>query len=259
MSDEKTMWEAIESIGWGTGPEKLKSDVVKSGLLREWDREFARQVLDFVSDRESQLYERLEDWSDQNDKEFGIGDDSFGDLLAHIVGLGQLEFKAVMEDPQKALDRANAKDGTPASYVENFTYVLPYVFDDEEDPYGMDDYKKLSATYYQDRAKEGLNCVESVKASGVVLSEQMEDALNAFQDTFRCVVAAETTTEWVSGFLAYREVPTRAAKHWDAGLEGVVGTRKQLDAFYRSGNSLAIQTRNLMSEIVLFLGDSNGI
>jgi len=45
-------------------------------------------------------------------------DDSFGDLVSHIIGMGKNEFDAVMLDPSKARIRALSHD-----YEEGFCYL----------------------------------------------------------------------------------------------------------------------------------------
>ena len=49
-----------------------------------------------------------------------VGDDSYEDLRAHIIGMGRKEFQKVMRNPELAYDRA--VDG---KYTESFSYAIP--------------------------------------------------------------------------------------------------------------------------------------
>jgi hypothetical protein len=70
-------------------------------------------------DLKSRLRTRIEAWENTSDQRISLGDDSFGDLLAHIVGLGRDEFAHVMATPKLAQERAQRGD-----FAENFMYVF---------------------------------------------------------------------------------------------------------------------------------------
>src|SRR4051794_33456129 len=66
----------------------------------------------------SRLAKRLEAWESEHTP-IEAGDDSFGDLVSHLVGLGREEYTATFADPERAASRARARD-----YVKSFAYVL---------------------------------------------------------------------------------------------------------------------------------------
>ena len=59
--------------------------------------------------------------------------DSWDDTLAHIVGLGEAEYKKNIEEPERIIQRE--KDG---EYKESFSYCIPY----------SEDYRKLTDDGY---------------------------------------------------------------------------------------------------------------
>lgn len=50
---------------------------------------------------------------------YGVSDDGFWDLRAHIIGLGENFYLSVISDPEKA-----RKISDDRSYVENFGYIF---------------------------------------------------------------------------------------------------------------------------------------
>lgn len=121
---EDLFWEAVAAIGWGT--ETTDSGAVKSKLLDLWDDDFIASFRGLLHDYESRLYHRVEKYERANDVSCGQGDDGFGDLIAHCVGLGKEHYMSCLDDPGLVVKRGHAKYGTPESFVENFGYCIPY-------------------------------------------------------------------------------------------------------------------------------------
>jgi len=138
--DHETFWTLVADIGWGTKTTDVSA--IKSRLVREWSREQADAFNSVLYNLEGELYQKL----DASDLEFGLGDDGFGDLISHILGLGKEDFWAVMSDPRLALKRANAPYGSPEGHAEKFAYCIP---DDS-------DYDKLDGKPYVKWAKENV-------------------------------------------------------------------------------------------------------
>jgi|GEM_PF-2454565 len=146
---EPEFWEIVDGLGWGTKTTDYKA--LKKHLLRNLSPNQADGMRTTFSQMSGKLYRVLTKWEEAGDtgdgaggirtpavsfrtwletgkrgnpREFGLGDDSFGDLLAHIIGMGKREYEAVLKNPQRALDRARS-DG----YKESFAYALPYTAD----------------------------------------------------------------------------------------------------------------------------------
>ena len=111
-------WTAVDQAGWGRHKDYNK---VKEFMLERFTQREAEEFRATFNDLQSKLSRTLDRWADENDIDWGLGDDSWGDLLAHIIGLGKREYEATMRDPQKALDRANRND-----YRESFAYGIPW-------------------------------------------------------------------------------------------------------------------------------------
>lgn len=119
---EVNVWAMIEGLGWGrktTDHRKLKAELM-SKLTADQAEEFGK----IVSRLEGTLGRAITKWSRDNDVEFDLGGDSWGDMLAHIVGLGRREYMATLKDPSRAYERAQKGD-----FAESFDYVIPYKAD----------------------------------------------------------------------------------------------------------------------------------
>ena len=113
-------WKAVESVNWDA-VKKEKSSTVKARLVKVWSLEFTKEFRDIMRAKHSLLYKKIEKWEKYTDKSCSLGDDSFGDLIDHIIGLGEKEFTAVMENPELAYNRA-----VKHAFTESFSYVIPY-------------------------------------------------------------------------------------------------------------------------------------
>lgn len=112
-------WAAVDQAGWGRHKDYNK---VKAFFLERFSEKEADEFRAQFSDLKNKLARELDAWAkDEDGKDWGMGDDSWGDFLAHIIGLGKREYDAVMRDPQKAYDRAQRND-----YRESFAYGIPW-------------------------------------------------------------------------------------------------------------------------------------
>lgn len=157
---ESEFWKLVDELGWGrdTNYKRIKAYILKNWTKEQW-AEF-----DKVKDKIfNALYKRL-------DREVkGVGDDSFSDLLEHIIGLGKREYDAVMKDPSLAQKRADKYD-----YKESFAYAIPY----------EDDWEKL------ERGVTGLKSLEFAlevyeDGLGVDLYKPVQKELKMLVDAFR--------------------------------------------------------------------------
>lgn len=115
-------WKVLEYADWGN-----TTDYKTIG--REMAQVFTPQALEytekFYQEKLEQLNVVLGDHAEQKTGDrhgyYGLGDDGFWDLRAHIIGLGEKFYSSVINDPEKA--KVIADDG---SYVENFGYIFHY-------------------------------------------------------------------------------------------------------------------------------------
>ena len=125
INDDK-WWDIIESINW-----KERHDYTNIG--KELEKRYTEQELEtlavFIKYQRSLLTEVLmrhahNETGDLYDY-YGVSDDGFWDLTAHIVGLGKETFNDIMyNNPERAKEIADE-----SSYVENFEYIFHYAYE----------------------------------------------------------------------------------------------------------------------------------
>jgi hypothetical protein len=132
MSKAKLYWSIIEDMNWlKYSQERRGYEGMKVRFMREYNLDMAKKVREFVSERQNTLMRMLDQLEKKNGERYGNygGDDSFGDMTAHVIGLGEEYYNAVMENP-KLLNKLD--------FVECFSYALPY----------DDDYDMLETKYH---------------------------------------------------------------------------------------------------------------
>ena len=111
-------WKVIEFANWPenhAAGEEMK-DLFKKGALLK--------MHDFYHEKEKELQNRLEDHSEDitgnRHAYFGLND-SYSDLLSHIVGLGEKFFSSVLKNPEIARRMLVER---------NFEECFAYIFQD---------------------------------------------------------------------------------------------------------------------------------
>lgn len=144
--DMNRFWEIIESVNWDENSRNVNTTTIGRDLLRKHGREVLQQVRDQYGMLMSELYQRIDKWEDANGRlpNYG-GDDSFDDLLAHIMGMGRMKYEEVMENPAAAGE---------IDAVESFSYVFHVLQDEDED--------KDEPSYWSKRASYCINTLLTV-------------------------------------------------------------------------------------------------
>lgn len=169
FTDEQ-FWAKVAQMGWpklsSQSPAKVKTQAIRSGF---WTPELAAQFRTIFSSKMAKLSRVIEAWELEQNESIGCGDDSFSDLRAHIIGLGQDEFTRVVANPELAYKRA-----MKGQYAESFTYYVPY----------EDDFKALSANHFPKFSKQVRPDLEAVMAHPMLGAVQ-DYAAPVLQDMLR--------------------------------------------------------------------------
>jgi hypothetical protein len=120
--NEDRFWELVELAHWPCDYDKMKIKYLK--LMSKEQCHSFRATL-------SAAYNLLDNAISKNKEindDLGVGDDSYSDLLHHIIGLGKDEFYKHLKDLKLVKSRANKY-----AYEESFAYCIPYDDDYKED------------------------------------------------------------------------------------------------------------------------------
>jgi len=148
------MWKYIEEINWSELSKRKRGyEDGKRYMLENFTQKRCNEISDFVHLRWRELYSCIEDYERANDTHCGEygGDDSFGDMLHHVIGLGEEKFIEIMADPSKL---------NGMEYVESFSYCMPY--DDDFELMGSDEHMERA----QKAVSELARIVSQNKPSG---------------------------------------------------------------------------------------------
>jgi len=111
-------WGLVSKLGWQKGSDS--TDVQKKFMKLVPTLGEAEAASNTFTKLQGWLSTRIDEWLKDTKSRIPVTDDGFMDLTAHIIGLGAASYKAVMEDPNLAVERAKKRD-----YTESFAYVFP--------------------------------------------------------------------------------------------------------------------------------------
>lgn len=123
--DEWNFWMMVHSVNWKKiSLGKYQSEEIQKRILSSLSYKTLVDLRAIYAIAHNMLDELIGDRNPANG-----GDDSHGDLISHIVGLGRDVFYAHLADYSLIEARGNAPYQTVAGYREKFAYCLPYVQD----------------------------------------------------------------------------------------------------------------------------------
>lgn len=119
----REFWQVVDDIGWGSsrgaripkGPHAGLMDVL--GIQRILRADCTELQLEGFALLASTLVRDLRE--QPTDLHLPLSDFALDDLLSHVVGLGEAEYEACRQDPQRLIDRAASGE-----YEENFRYCF---------------------------------------------------------------------------------------------------------------------------------------
>jgi len=131
---EELMWRVLEFARWGDYAKNWNQSVDYETIGKQMHSLFTKETLEqaqeFYSTKLDGIKTILEDHAEERCGKrhgyYGVGDDGFWDLRAHIIGLGSEFYASVVSDPEIAKRIADER-----SYVENFGYIFHYALPKE--------------------------------------------------------------------------------------------------------------------------------
>lgn len=115
---EQNFWWIIEEAGWGKFDFDYKR--IKAYLMGRMDFQTSETFMKAYDKKYSDLERAVDKYLDNRNREHRLpfsGDDSFGDMIAHVIGLGKEFYEWAVKDPS-IIRNLNVK--------ESFAYCLPY-------------------------------------------------------------------------------------------------------------------------------------
>lgn len=204
---EDEFWAFIEPFGWGTAT--TDSQAIKVALLHQLTPIKAGALRDQLDVLTGALHQRLE----AERVRLECGDDSYQDLLAHVVGLGRAEYEKALADPRLLEERCDKRQ-----YTESFSYALPY----------PNDFEYLTLAHYQSRATELRSVYEVLRddeafqkilsPTQVVLAALALVAEGKVDDALRCEKTTRDAADAISTF--YRQQGQRFGVFVDGSRAG---------------------------------------
>ncbi len=116
--EEPRFWEAVAAVRW----DKREDDAFATRLIAALGAHASPATIAAFAHRRHALLRALElrllAWEADTGRTLECGDDSFRDLMNHVIGLGHAEYEATLTDPARAAARADSRD-----FRESFAYV----------------------------------------------------------------------------------------------------------------------------------------
>jgi len=149
MKQDNLMWAIIADMDWGNRCHQSRIyETMKRDFMREYNHDMAVKFSAFVSARFNEMYKAIGAYEAEHEQvgNYG-GDDSFGDMIHHVIGLGKEIYNAVMKD-MKLLNKIE--------FVESFSYAVPNVTG------CMNDYEELEPDFHHNKAIEAVRALTEV-------------------------------------------------------------------------------------------------
>jgi hypothetical protein len=122
MNEPDRYWRIIEFCDW----ENCKNEKeIGQKLMESFSPEDLVKMEEFYHTRLDEIKTILENHAEAKTGDrhnyYGLGDDGFWDLRAHIIGLGKQFYQSVLKDPEIAKKMADDGD-----FKENFGYIIQH-------------------------------------------------------------------------------------------------------------------------------------
>lgn len=139
-------WNIVKRINWlANCTQRRYYYDAKKMLMHEYSPETMKEFSDQFCNLKAALSDCIDAYDEATGERVGNygGDDSFDDMLSHVVGCGKDAYDAVLKDPTILNEM---------KYVESFAYCIPY----------GDDYQNIDPAHYQKWAREAITELASI-------------------------------------------------------------------------------------------------
>jgi len=201
-------WETVKKAKW-------TSDHNYDRIKYQWMRELTPSQIEGLRRKFDKFRARLD--NKITSVVHGVGDDSFSDVLAHIIGMGKEAYDAVMKDPSLAQQLIDDN-----KYRESFSYAFPY----------KDDYHLIDPQYLISRATSYLEDLSELTSA--ITSQRDAETL---RDMIKRLRIAETgdfkkATQGWDGSKRWGELVRNTREHISV-MQGPSYLMDELEAFLK--------------------------
>ena len=205
---EARFWELVALADWPNKDYDKVKIMYRKSLTKEQCAEFrmminkAYAMLDNALFGNTNIYENL-----------GVGDDGYGDLLHHIIGLGKEQFYKHIND-LKLIEKLAHSNG----YKESFAYCIPY-----DDDYSK--HNRYTIEYVVSVAKSAVEEIKFFDKMDIPGDEMSYRHLKAIEPEMGNISLAmrdfirHPTEDGLRALLSHKEMIERASKKIDKFFE----------------------------------------
>lgn len=122
---EQMFWKLVDEMDWGN--KDTKKDVIRKNLKNNYDAKYVKSMHDFAVKKRKELCVVMDDFAVEKTGHigtyWGVGDDGFWDLSAHIVGLGEKMYNFIYENPIYAKSIKYRENFEYCFYIEKHKYI----------------------------------------------------------------------------------------------------------------------------------------
>ena len=162
-------WNIITNMNWAAataGGVYPDTSAIKREFMETYSEKVAEQFNEWYRSKYSELVNAYEAAEKETGKRYGNygGDDSFGDMLDHVMGLGEDYYNAIMAD-FKLLNNLEP--------IESFAYCIPYTGDT------CNDYDNMKPEKHKAAARKALKAITAT----ITECENIDDDFAIMADT----------------------------------------------------------------------------
>jgi len=209
---EVVFWALVDKLNWG---KDLDYKRIERYLLREITKDEAEAMREQFKKQKSELYKALDPYVQ-------LSDDSYDDLLSHIIGLGEDEYNSNMRNPRKASERADMMD-----FKESFSYAIPHT----------DDYRMTELNEWKPKIDEKQKSYKKARnEASVDIRDEYDTILHAL-DTLESgdvkgFLATKREAVGAATLITEREKEEARKRGEDTPFWAIVWTTDQINHFY---------------------------